>query len=180
MLDAAGDIASATLKVLSAVPASDARNGSGLWDTVDHPVRVFLADQAAHLPVAPAALYAFWQLTGLVGLVGGCFGNAGARIAWLLFGLGSLAMIWSQPAQHRGCSPARSPPALGATYLNFKLRRHGIAPRAGRNNARLALATDLPVSVLADFTGTSISNATRWTEYSRRDWLDYLASRTQI
>ncbi|WP_309053586.1 hypothetical protein [Streptomyces sp.] len=61
--------------------------------TVDYPVRVFLADQAAHLAVAPAALYAFWQLTGLLGLVGGFFGNAGARIAWLLFGIGSLAMI---------------------------------------------------------------------------------------
>jgi hypothetical protein len=96
MLDAASDIASATLKGLSAVPASGAGDdGGGLWGTVDHPVRVFLADQAAHLSVAPAALYAFWQLTGLIGLVGGYFGNAGARIAWLLFGIGSLAMIWS-------------------------------------------------------------------------------------
>ncbi|WP_327686282.1 hypothetical protein [Streptomyces sp. NBC_00467] len=60
----------------------------------------------------------------------------------------------------------------------MKLRRHGIAPRAGRNNARLALATDLPASVLADFTGTSIT--IRWTGYARRDLLDYIASRTQI
>lgn len=95
MLDTAGDIASATLKGLSAVPATSGGDGGGLWGTVDHPVRVFLADQAAHLSVAPAALYAFWQLTGLVGLVGGFFGNAGARIVWLLFGIGSLAMIWS-------------------------------------------------------------------------------------
>ncbi|MFD9794236.1 hypothetical protein ACFWXK_25170 [Streptomyces sp. NPDC059070] len=95
MLDATGDIASATLKSLSAVPATSGGDGRGLWGTVDHPVRVFLADQAAYLSVAPAALYAFWQLTGLVGLVGGFFGNAGARIAWLLFGIGSLAMIWS-------------------------------------------------------------------------------------
>ncbi|MER5737344.1 hypothetical protein ABT117_16920 [Streptomyces sp. NPDC002262] len=80
---------------------------------------------------------------------------------------------WLFPGQE----PARP---LGATYLNLKLRRHGIAPRAGRNNARLALATDLPASVLADLTGTSISNATRWTGYARRDWLDYIASRTQI
>ncbi|MFD5936766.1 hypothetical protein [Streptomyces sp. NPDC060333] len=36
----------------------------------------------------------------------------------------------------------------------------------------------LPASVLADFTATSISNATRWTGYARRDWLDYIASRT--
>lgn len=95
MLDAAGDIASATLKNLSDVPTTSASDGSGLWGTVDHPIRVFLADQAAHLAVAPAALYAFWQLTGLLGLVGGFFGNAGARIAWTLFGIGSFAMIWS-------------------------------------------------------------------------------------
>ncbi|MGM0361761.1 hypothetical protein ACNFRX_17340 [Streptomyces griseoaurantiacus] len=95
MVDTAGDIASAALKGLSTVPASNAGDGTGLWGTVDHPIRVFLADQAAHLAVAPGALYAFWQLTGLLGLIGGFFGNAGARIAWLLFGLGSLAMIWS-------------------------------------------------------------------------------------
>ncbi|MEU9706168.1 hypothetical protein [Streptomyces sp. NPDC047981] len=95
MLDAAGDVVSAALQGLSAVPATSGGDGSGLWGTVDHPVRVFLADQAAHLPVAPAALYAFWQLTGLLGLVGGFLNNAGARIAWLLFGSGSLAMIWS-------------------------------------------------------------------------------------
>ncbi|WP_301129080.1 hypothetical protein [Streptomyces cacaoi] len=91
MLDTAGDVASATLKGLSAAPATS----GGLWGTVNHPIRVFLADQAAHLSIAPAALYAFWQLTGLVGLVGGFFENAGARITWLLFGIGSLAMIWS-------------------------------------------------------------------------------------
>ncbi|MFE7394764.1 hypothetical protein [Streptomyces sp. NPDC057582] len=79
---------------------------------------------------------------------------------------------WLFPGQE----PARP---LGATYLNLKLRRHGIAPRAGRNNTRLALATDLPASVLADFTGTSISNATRWTGYAKREWLDYIASRKQ-
>ncbi|MFE2384395.1 hypothetical protein [Streptomyces misionensis] len=95
MLDAAGDIISATLKGLSNVPATSASDGSGLWGTVDHPIRVFLADQATHLAITPAALYAFWQLTGLLGLVGGFFGNAGARIAWVLFGIGSLAMIWS-------------------------------------------------------------------------------------
>ncbi|MFE6526078.1 hypothetical protein [Streptomyces sp. NPDC057794] len=95
MVDTAGDIISAALRGLSDVPPSNAGDGSGLWATVDHPIRVFLADQAAHLAVAPAALYAFWQLTGLLGLIGGFLGNAGARIAWTLFGIASLAMIWS-------------------------------------------------------------------------------------
>ncbi|MFD5233363.1 hypothetical protein ACFWJ5_33530 [Streptomyces qaidamensis] len=79
---------------------------------------------------------------------------------------------WLFPGQE----PARP---LGATYLYLKLRRHGIASLASRNSARLALATDLPASVLADFTGTSISNSTRWTGYAKRDWLDYIASRKQ-
>ncbi|WP_406078601.1 hypothetical protein OG337_27870 [[Kitasatospora] papulosa] len=79
---------------------------------------------------------------------------------------------WLFPGQE----PARP---LGATYLYLKLRRHGIAPLASRNSARLALASDLPASVLAELTGTSISNATRWTGYAKRDWLDYIASRAQ-
>ncbi|KPI19730.1 hypothetical protein OV450_7833 [Actinobacteria bacterium OV450] len=105
MLDAASDVVSALLKGLSDLPATSVGDGSGLWCTVDHPVRVFLADQAAHLSVAPAAAYAFWQLTGLLGLVGGFLGNAGARIAWLLFGIGSLAMIWhAAPAGGRAAA----------------------------------------------------------------------------
>ncbi|MFC4506134.1 MULTISPECIES: hypothetical protein [Streptomyces] len=105
MVDTVGDIASATLKGLSAVPATNAGDGGGLWGTVDHPVRVFLADQAAHLSVAPAALYAFWQLTGLLSLIGGFFRNAGARITWALFGGVSLAMVWSaSPAGGRAAA----------------------------------------------------------------------------
>ncbi|WP_179201635.1 hypothetical protein, partial [Streptomyces caniscabiei] len=95
MVDTAGDIASTVLKGLSAVPATGTGDGNGLWGTVDHPIRVFLTQQAAHLAVAPAALYTFWQLTGVLGLIGGFFGNAGARIAWVLFGCGNLAMVWS-------------------------------------------------------------------------------------
>jgi hypothetical protein len=131
MVDAAGDIASATLKGLSAVPATSAGDGSGLWGTVDHPIRVFLADQAAHLSVAPAALYAFWQLTGLLGLIGGFFGNAGARIAWTLWGLASLAMIWS------------AAPAARTTPLRAKRRpRFGESPDRHRS-AHRAPGTDL-------------------------------------
>jgi hypothetical protein len=105
MVDTAGDITGAALKGLSAVPSSGTGEANGLWGTVDHPVRVFLAQQAAHLPVAPAALYAFWQLAGALGLIGGFFGNAGARIAWALFGCGSLAMIWSaSPAGGRAAA----------------------------------------------------------------------------
>ncbi|WP_329402753.1 hypothetical protein OG523_00925 [Streptomyces virginiae] len=82
------------------------------------------------------------------------------------------AIPWLFPGQ----KPARP---LGATYLSLKLRQRGITPRAGRNSARLAPATDLPASVLADFTATGISNATRWTGYAKRDRSDYIAGRKQ-
>ncbi|MFE2077170.1 MULTISPECIES: hypothetical protein [Streptomyces] len=79
---------------------------------------------------------------------------------------------WLFPGQE----PARP---IRSEYLGLLLRRHGFEGLASRNSARLALAYDLPASVLADLTTTSISNATRWTAYARRDWLDYIASRTQ-
>ncbi|MFI7501844.1 hypothetical protein ACIBVL_25845 [Streptomyces sp. NPDC049687] len=105
MVDTAGDIASATLKGLTTAPATNAGDGSGLWGTVDQPIRLFLADQAAHLAVAPAALYAFWQLTGLLSPIGGFFRNSGARIAWGLFGCVTPAMVWSaSPAGGRAAA----------------------------------------------------------------------------
>ncbi|MEW2289332.1 hypothetical protein [Streptomyces sp. NPDC047841] len=33
---------------------------------------------------------------------------------------------------------------------------------------------------LADLTGTSISNVTRWTAYAKRDWFDWIACRKEL
>ena len=41
---------------------------------------------------------------------------------------------------------------------------------------RLALAAELPASVLADLTGISISTAERWSQWAKRDWTSYIAS----
>ncbi|MFE7934326.1 hypothetical protein ACFU6S_37555 [Streptomyces sp. NPDC057456] len=96
----AADIVTTVLGKLSAAPAMDGADidgvdGGGLWATVDHSVRAYLTDQAAHLTVTPAALYRAWQTAGLIALVGGFFGNAGARLTWLLWGAASVAMVWS-------------------------------------------------------------------------------------
>jgi hypothetical protein len=57
------------------------------------------------------------------------------------------------------------------------------APRAeglaGRNTARLALAADVPSPILAALTGTSIDNATDWTNFVKRNWTGSIASRAQ-
>lgn len=58
-----------------------------------------------------------------------------------------------------------------------RLLQHGIDVRGGRNTARLALAADLPASVLADILGIHNVTATRWAQRTKRDWHAYLAQR---
>ncbi|WP_432986986.1 hypothetical protein [Dactylosporangium sp. CA-233914] len=58
-----------------------------------------------------------------------------------------------------------------------RLQRAGIDSFAGRNGARLALAADLPASVLADLTGLHITTAMRWTSWAKRDWAQFIAAR---
>jgi hypothetical protein len=91
----------------------------------------------------------------------------GAR--WTLGRLGS-PVPWLFPGQ----SPAR--PAVDI-ILGVRLHSYGIDAHAGRNTARLALAAELPASVLADLTGISISTAERWSQWARRDWCVYVAQR---
>ncbi|MET8724104.1 hypothetical protein [Streptomyces misionensis] len=99
LLDAAGDIVSTALHHLSAtrtvIEPPDTETTSGLWSVVDNPVRSYIGQHSAGLPVPGSAVYAFWQLTGLAGLIGGFAGSTGARILWTGWGLSGVAMVWS-------------------------------------------------------------------------------------
>ncbi len=66
---------------------------------------------------------------------------------------------------------------LDRAGFGARLLSHGIAPRECRNTARLALAADLPASVLADLLGIHNVTATRWAHRTKRDWRTYLAHR---
>jgi hypothetical protein len=88
---------------------------------------------------------------------------------WTLGRLGTPAP-WLFPGQ----SPAR--PAVDI-LLGVRLRRYGIDAHADRNTGRLALAAELPASVLADLTGISIGTAERWSQWARRDWAAYVGQR---
>jgi hypothetical protein len=81
---------------------------------------------------------------------------------WALGRLGTPAP-WLFPGQ----SPAR--PAVDILF-GVRLHRYGIDAHVGRNAARLALAAELPASVLADLTGISISISTaeRWSQWAKR------------
>ena len=61
--------------------------------------------------------------------------------------------------------------------MRVRLHHYGIDAHAGRNTARLALAADLPASVLADLTGVSIGTAERWSQWAKRDWAAYVGQR---
>jgi len=89
---------------------------------------------------------------------------------WTLGRLGT-PVPWLFPGQ----SPDR--PAVDVLF-GVRLRQYGIDAHAGRNTARLALAAELPASVLADLTGISVSTAERWSQWAKRDWAAYVGQRT--
>ncbi|MFD5753279.1 hypothetical protein [Streptomyces sp. NPDC127033] len=64
-----------------------------------------------------------------------------------------------------------------AATLARKMRLHGLPARPSRNTTLLALAADLPASVLSDTLGISISAALQWTRRAVRDWNIYMAAR---
>lgn len=66
---------------------------------------------------------------------------------------------------------------VDGSYLQTKLRRHGIPSGHARGAALAGLASELPASVIADLFGMHISTATRWTKLASRDWGDYVAAR---
>jgi hypothetical protein len=64
--------------------------------------------------------------------------------------------------------------------LNFTrlLAAEGIDVRAGRTAALMALAEQLPATVLGPLLGLAPTTAANWTKLVQRDWTDYLAART--
>jgi hypothetical protein len=50
--------------------------------------------------------------------------------------------------------------------------------RASRNAALIALAADLPTTVVSDLLGLNITTAVNWTRRAGRDWHSYLAAET--
>lgn len=72
--------------------------------------------------------------------------------------------------------PGRGPgKPLGVAAHRNDLARLGIRTRAGRNTALLALARDVPPSVLCDLLGVSATTAERWRQYAGGTWSAYAA-----
>ncbi|MFF3006621.1 hypothetical protein ACFVTF_27900 [Kitasatospora sp. NPDC057940] len=66
---------------------------------------------------------------------------------------------------------------LSGAKLSQKLLRHGVDVRSARNSALMALAADLPASILSKVLGIHINTAVDWVSYVKRDWSSYLEAR---
>jgi hypothetical protein len=65
---------------------------------------------------------------------------------------------------------------VNSSVIAKRLKEHGIHTRASRNAALIALAADLPTSVLSDLFGVSDTSALQWTRRAGRNWNAYVAA----
>ncbi|WP_256105543.1 hypothetical protein [Streptomyces sp. ODS05-4] len=83
----------------------------------------------------------------------------------------------TQPAYlFPGVSPGRP---VSPQTIRSRLKSLGITARPTRNSALVALASDFPAVIVADYLGMHISTTTRWVNYIRKDWATYVAARTE-
>ncbi|MFF1497404.1 hypothetical protein [Streptomyces sp. NPDC058304] len=119
-------------EILTAVPTVQVgdNTSSGVWATIDNPIRAYIAAHCASLPISASTVYTLWQLTGLFGLIAGfATRNNGVRLLWTGWGLASIAMVWATaPATSR---PVAAGIAVFAWALAsaFALRGLNLRPR---------------------------------------------------
>ncbi|MEW2297106.1 hypothetical protein ABZ719_31135 [Streptomyces sp. NPDC006743] len=119
MAQAAGEVVLQGLRqLLTAAPKVQVGvdTSHGVFAVVDQPVRTYIAQHSAGLPVAASTVYTLWLLTGITGLVLGCFSrNNGVRAMWSAWGAASVFMVWT-------ATPATSRPlAAGLAVLAWTL-----------------------------------------------------------
>ncbi|MFI1458675.1 hypothetical protein [Streptomyces roseus] len=143
MLDPASDILSGAFKGLSDLPATHGGDGATYGARSTTPSASSSPTRPPTSP-SPGRPVRVWQLTGLLCLVGGFLGNAGASIARLLFGIGTLAMIWSA-APAGGRSTATGLAALvWALASIFALRGLTLRPIVHNHPPQYQLNPDPP------------------------------------
>ncbi|GGS09203.1 MULTISPECIES: hypothetical protein [Streptomyces] len=115
MARAAGEVVLQQLhQLLTAVPRVQVGvdTSSGVAAVVDQPVRTYIAQHSAGLPVAASTVYTLWLLTGITGLVVGFFTRStGVRAMWTGWGAASVFMVWT------ATPPASRPVAAALAVL---------------------------------------------------------------
>lgn len=141
MAKAAGEVVLQALhQLLTAVPKVQVGvdTSSGVASVVDQPVRTYIAQHSAGLPVAASTVYTLWLLTGIVGLVlGYLFRNNGVRAMWSGWGAATVFMVWTATPE-AGRPVAAGLAVLAWTFLSafamrgLTLRRRVVAGRPAK------------------------------------------------
>ncbi|AXK34677.1 hypothetical protein DVA86_20510 [Streptomyces armeniacus] len=105
LLYGASDVAAeAGHQLITAAPHVQIGTDTSLrvWAVIDQPIRSYTAQHSADLAISGSTVYTLWQITGLLGLIGGFVRSTAARLTWTCWGTGSVAMVWSAtPADSR-------------------------------------------------------------------------------
>ncbi|MET9427918.1 MULTISPECIES: hypothetical protein [unclassified Streptomyces] len=84
--------------ILTAVPNVQVgdNTSTGVWATIDNPIRSYIAAHSAGLPISASTVYTLWQITGLFSLIAGFITRSnGIRLTWTAWGIAGMAMVWT-------------------------------------------------------------------------------------
>ncbi|MBQ0867379.1 hypothetical protein [Streptomyces sp. RK75] len=148
---AAGNVVLQALhQILTTVPKVQVGvdTSSGVASVVDQPVRTYIAQHSAGLPVAASTVYTLWLLTGITGLALGCLSrNNGVRAMWTGWGAATVFMVWAATPQ------ASRPVAAGLavlawTFLSaFAMRGLTLRRRVVGHPAKVTVKPEIHVPV---------------------------------
>ncbi|MFF7903759.1 hypothetical protein ACFZCV_34130 [Streptomyces sp. NPDC007920] len=143
VLDALHQILTAVPKVQVGVDTS-----SGVASVVDQPVRTYIAQHSAGLPVAASTVYTLWLLTGITGLVLGYLSkNNGVRAMWTAWGAVTVFMVWAATPQ-AGRPVAAGLAVLAWTFLSaFAMRGLTLRRRVVGRPAKVTVKPEIHVPV---------------------------------
>ncbi|WP_445520960.1 hypothetical protein [Streptomyces sp. NEAU-174] len=122
----------ATHRLLTAAPNVQVGDSTstGVWATIDNPVRSYIAAHSVGLPISASTVYTLWQAVGLFSLTTGFITRSnGVRLTWTAWGAASIAMVWTiTPGTSRTVATAIA--VLAWTIASaFALRGLNLRPR---------------------------------------------------
>lgn len=133
LFDGATDVLlDAAHRILAAVPNVQVgdNTSTGVWATIDNPVRSYIAAHSVGLPISASTVYTLWQVTGLFSLIAGFITRSnGIRLMWLAWGCAGITMVWTTtPDTSRTVATAIA--VLAWTFASaFALRGLNLRPR---------------------------------------------------
>ncbi|MFI5945550.1 hypothetical protein ACIBCB_35635 [Streptomyces uncialis] len=154
---AAETLLQALHQLLTAVPKVQvgADTSHGVFAVVDQPVRTYIAQHSAGLPVEASTVYTLWLLTGITGLVLGYLSrNNGVRALWTAHGTVTVFMVWTA-TPHAGRTVAAGLAVLAWTFLSafamrgLTLRRRIVAGRPAKVTVKPEIHIPAPAAPAA-------------------------------